>query len=162
MIRVALVACVAAISVPAAASARSAAPACKTSGLVVWLDTMGGGTAGGTYYTLELTNLSGHTCTLGGYPGVSAVDLAGHQLGSAASKNPQVAPQVVSLATGATAKSVLKIGDTGHFSPAVCAPTTAAGLRVYPPGQSASKIVPFPFSACSLLGPIYLTVERVT
>jgi hypothetical protein len=161
-IRVALIACVAAISAPAAASARAATPACATSGLVVWLDTTGNGTAGGTYFTLELTNLSGHTCTLGGYPGVSAVDLAGHQLGSAASKNAHVTPHVVSLAAGGTAKSVLKIGDTGHFSPAVCRSTTAAGLRVYPPGQTASKTVPFPFAACSLLGPIYLTVEALT
>jgi len=161
-ILVALAVCIAATVAPAAASARPAAPACATSGLVVWLDTSGSGTAGGTYFTLDLTNLSGHSCTLGGYPGVSAVDLAGHQLGSAAAKNAHVTPHVVSVAAGATARSVLKIGDTGHFSTSVCASTTAAGLRVYPPGQTASKVVPFPFAACSLLGPIYLTVEALT
>jgi uncharacterized protein DUF4232 len=161
-ILVALVVCIAASFGPAAASARSTAPACATSGLVAWLDTTGSGTAGGTYFTLELTNLSGHACTLGGYPGVSAVDLAGRQLGSAAAKNAHVTPHVVSVAAGATARAVLKIGDTGHFSTSVCASTTAAGLRVYPPGRTASKVVPFPFAACSLLGPTYLTVEALT
>jgi hypothetical protein len=35
-------------------------------------------------YYLEFTNLSGHACTLAGYPGVSAVGLSGGQLGSPA------------------------------------------------------------------------------
>jgi hypothetical protein len=37
----------------------------------------------------------------------------------------------------------------------------AGGLRVYPPGQTASKLVPFPFRACSRSGPGYLSVEAV-
>jgi hypothetical protein len=40
--------------------------------------------AGSIYYHLEFTNLSGRACTLVGYPGVSAINLSGHQLGSAA------------------------------------------------------------------------------
>jgi hypothetical protein len=39
------------------------------------------------YYTLRLTNLATVPCSLRGYPGVSAVDLAGKQLGSAAGRN---------------------------------------------------------------------------
>jgi hypothetical protein len=38
---------------------------------------------------------------------------------------------------------------------------TAAGLRVYPPNLTTSKVVPFPFSACSLTGPVYLNVRAV-
>jgi len=48
------------------------------------MDTQGDGAAGSVYYTLQFTNLSGHACTLRGYPGVSAVSLSGHQLGAPA------------------------------------------------------------------------------
>lgn len=55
-----------------------------TSGLVVWMDTVGNGYAGGVAYTLKFTNLSGHACALYGYPEVSAVTLSGHPLGTPA------------------------------------------------------------------------------
>jgi hypothetical protein len=38
---------------------------------------------------------------------------------------------------------------------------TAAGLRIYPPGQTQSKRVPFPFAACSKTGPQYLKIYPV-
>jgi len=65
----------------AGAAAAASTPRCATSGLVIWLDTQGSGAAGSIYYRVELTNLSGHTCTLVGYPRVAAVNLGGHQLG---------------------------------------------------------------------------------
>jgi len=148
-------------------AAAAGTPSCRTSGLVVWLDTRGNGAAGGTYYNLEFTNVSGHTCTLHGYPGVSAVNLVGHRLGSAASRNNAHTPVVVTLASGTTANMadtlatvVLKITDAGVY-PSTCSQVTAAGLRVYPPGQTASKLIPFPFRACSQTGPVILHVEAV-
>lgn len=159
---------IAASRAPARAGA-SGTPPCRTSGLVVWLnDEPGGGTAGSFYYKLELTNLSGHTCTLHGYPGVSAVDLAGHRLGSAALHEASGKPRVVALASatptlalGTTATAVLRIVDAGDFSPAACHPVSAAGLRVYPPGQTTSKVIPFPFTACSRAAQHYLDVRAV-
>jgi len=136
-------------------------PKCTTSGLVVWLDTVGNGTAGSIYYTLHFTNLSGRTCTLGGYPGVSAVNLTGHQLGSAASRNHTGTPQTIVLAPGADATATLQIVEAGNFQISACHQTTAAGLRVFPPNLTASKVVPFPFSACSKTGPVYLSVQAV-
>jgi hypothetical protein len=124
------------------------------------LDTQGDGAAGSTYFKLKLTNLSGHTCTLAGYPGVSAVDLSGHQLGSAATRN-QSRVRVVRLASHATATAVLRITVAGNYPFARCHPVTAAGLRVYPPNQRAARVVPFPFSACSRTGPIYLNIAAV-
>ena len=124
------------------------APPCSTSGLVVWLDTTGNGAAGSIYYDLELTNLSAQSCTLRGYPGVSAVSLSGAQLGAAASRNPQHALVTITLATGQTAIAVLQIVEAGNYGPTTCGYVTAAGLRVYPPNQTASKVVPFPFMAC--------------
>jgi len=163
---VAALAAAASPAAPAEAAAATGTPRCTTSGLVVWLDTQGNGTAGSIYYSLELTNLSGHPCTLLGYPGVSAVDLAGHRLGSAASRNNAHTPRVVTLASATTANTVattatvvLRITEAGAYSPSACRQVTAAGLRVYPPGQAASKIVPFPFRACSRTGPVILSVE---
>ena len=70
----------AATATTAAAAPASAPAACKTAGLVVWVNTNGNAAAGSTYVTLEFTNQSGRTCTLAGYPGVSALDLRGRSL----------------------------------------------------------------------------------
>ncbi len=142
---------------PAAAST----PKCATSGLVVWLGTQGNGAAGSIFYTLEFTNLSGHACTVSGFPGVSAVDLAGHQLGSPASRDTAHTPHTVTLAAGATATAVLRIIQAGNFPSSACHQVTASGLRVFPPNLTTSKVVPFPFYACSRTGPVYLTVRAV-
>ena len=145
----------------AGAAAAAGTPRCATSALVVWLDTKGSGTAGSIYYNLELTNLSGHACTLLGYPGVSAVNLRGQQLGSGASREAFQKPRVVTLASGASATVVLRIVDADNFPSSVCRQVTAAGLRIYPPGQTASKVVPFPFRACSRTGQSNLLVRAV-
>jgi hypothetical protein len=150
--------------VPAGTPAPVAAstPKCATSGLVVWLDTQGNGTAGSIFYTLVFTNLSTHTCTLRGFPGVSAVGLAGHQLGSAGSRDHSTPTHTVTLASGASATAVLQIVDAGNFPSSSCQQVTAAGLRVFAPNLTKSKVVPFPFSACSLRGPVYIRVRAVT
>src|SRR5690348_3849939 len=71
-----------------AGAARTAAPACITSRLVVWLNTNGDGAAGSVYYHLQFTNLATRACSLRGYPGVSGVGLSGRQIGSPAARNP--------------------------------------------------------------------------
>lgn len=148
----------AAVSVgPAAAGG---VPGCTTGGLVIWLDTQGSGTAGAVYYRVELTNLSGHACTLSGYPRVAAVDLAARQLGSGSGRFVSRKPQVT-LARRATASFVLEIVDVGNFSASACRPVTAAGLRVFPPHRDASKVIPFPFGACSRAGTGYLWAQAV-
>ena len=160
----------AAILLPTAALASSGSPAgastaavppCHTSGLVVWLNTMGNGAAGNIAYQLEFTNLSGHKCTLLGYSGVSAVNLHGKQLGKAAHRSPVIPRHLVTLASGATAKETILIAETGNIPKSACHPVTAAGLRIYPPDQVAAKVVPFPFGACSRGGPQFLQVWPV-
>jgi hypothetical protein len=145
---------------PAGAASRASARQCETPGLVIWLDTNGSGTAGSTFYHLEFTNLSGHRCTLNGFPFVRAVDLHRHRLGSRAAFDHRT-PHAVTLGRGKTARAVLQIVDAGNFPPSACHPVTAAGLRVYPPNQTRSKLIPFPFSACSRRGPVYLIVRPV-
>jgi hypothetical protein len=122
---------------------------CSSSELVIWIDLPGNGTAGSTYYTLQFTNLSSHRCTLRGYPRISAVDLAGRQLGSGAGRNSLQKFETVTLARGATVTAVLRVTDPGALPPAECRQTVAAGIRVYPPGHTSARIVPFPFPACS-------------
>ncbi len=141
-----------------AAAGQAATPKCTTAGLVVWMDTNGNGAAGSIFYTLKFTNLSGHACTLSGHPGVIAVSLNGTRLGHAARWDPP-APSLVRLANGATATAVLQYSDVitsnNHCTAA------AAGLRVRPPGQTASKVIPFPFTACASRTLVYLAVQPV-
>jgi Protein of unknown function (DUF4232) len=160
LIGISAVACGLALIAGSASGGRAAAPSCRTSGLVVWIDTSGNGAAGSVFYRLELTNQSGHACSLVGYPGVSAVDLRGRQLGSAAGRSPS-ARRVVTLRNGATASAQLQIAQVLNYPKSVCRPVAAAELRVYPPNQTASKVAPIPFGACSRTGPVYLHVKTV-
>lgn len=142
-----------------APAARAAAPACQTTGLVVWLDTQGNGTAGTIFYTLNFTNLSGHSCTLRGFPGVSAVNLGGRGLGSPATRESGRPIKTVTVANGRTTHATLGLVDTSVLS--TCHMVTAAGLRVFPPGQTASRTVPFPFPACSNVALKFLRITPV-
>jgi hypothetical protein len=135
--------------VAAAASAHAAAASrCATSGLVMWLNAEGAGTAGSFFYKLEFANLSGRTCTLMGYPVVSAVDLRGRRVGSSAKREVTQKPRTVTLAPLAQATAIVRVTDVGAL-PASCHPRTAAGFRVFAPGQTVSKVVPFPFQTCA-------------
>ena len=133
---------------PAGAAAVASTPVCATSGLVIWLNTQSHPYAGGASLIMNFTNLSGHACTLHGYPGVSAASLRGRQLGRPALRGSGKTP-VVRLGSGATATAWLYISDATVYPPYLCHPVTAAGLRVYPPGQTASKVIPFPFLTCA-------------
>jgi len=150
-----------ATSTAAAKTHRStAAQSCPTSGLAVWLGLgEGGATAGSTYYPLELTNVSHRTCTLFGFPGVSAV--RGRQLGSAAGRDHARPTQRVTLAPGETAHAILRIVDVANYPSARCGQANASGLRIYPPNQRAAAEIPFAFRACSRSGPVYLSVRAV-
>ena len=165
-------AALAAASSPRAPEATASAPRCATSGLVVWLNVPpGNGYAGGAAYYLEFTNQSGHACTLRGYPGVSAVNLSGRQLGSPAGWGSPTTT-TVRLASGATATAKLNIADTGNFGLRCFSRTprpgrpgilpAAAGLRVYPPGQTAAKVIPYPLQACAHNGPVWIEAGPVT
>jgi hypothetical protein len=67
----------------------------------------------------------------------------------------------VTLPSDGTAFAVLHIAVAGVHPPSRYGQTTAAGLRIYVPGQTTPKVVPFPFPACSRSRPAYLQVEAV-
>jgi Protein of unknown function (DUF4232) len=132
-------------------SASSQPGMCHTAGLSVHLGA-GQGTAGHTVEPIVFTNTTTTTCTLFGYPGVSFVaPNTGHQVGKAATRNPQHAPMTVTLAPNASASALLQITDEGNYSPSSCQKTAVSGLRVYPPNNTSAAYVPFssPTTACS-------------
>ncbi len=142
-----------------AAPATAAAPRCATSDLTAWIGIPGDSAAGTTAYQLELSNTSHHTCTLTGFPGVSAVGLGGHQLGRAAARDHSDPTRLVTLRRGATAHVLLLIVDVAFFSASACHPANAIGLKVFPPNDRAATVVSFPFRACKKKGPRFLTVR---
>ena len=138
-------------------------PQCTARDLGVWVAVdQGNGAAGSIYYPLEFTNLSGHACSLHGFPGVSAIDRNGHQLGSPASWSHVSAPKTVVLAAGATAHAVLRWSDIEVTTAPGCHPTfSAVALRIYPPYLRSSTNAAFSLEVCSHSGPIYMSVQPI-
>ena len=149
------------------ASASAAAPAastprCTAADLSVWVNVgEANGAAGTIFYPLEFTNVSNHACHLFGYPGVSATNANGKQLGNAAGRNPRFAATTVTIAKGGTAHADLGWVEVGNFPPGGCKPTTATFVRVFPPNATHSDKGFAPLRACSVKGDTYLFVTTV-
>lgn len=138
---------------------RGTTSSCATSALKVSLGAANGA-AGTVFYPLIFLNTSKLGCTLRGYPGVSAVTSSGKQIGSPASRIPS-SYQTVTLPPSKTQSALVGIVETGDFSPSQCKPITAAGLKVFPPGQSKAVTIKKSFSTCSSTTVISLTVRPV-
>ena len=157
---------------------------CSISGLEAWLGLGGAGAASpgtaspgtarppGTYsaektfYTLEFTNVSDRTCSLYGYPEVSAYrdspvagGLVGGPIGGSAIRDTSVRPKPVMLEPGATAHAVLRV--TSATQPAGCAKVTAGELRIMLPRQAQPSFVPAHIPVCSHRGHVSLSVQAI-
>jgi Protein of unknown function (DUF4232) len=152
-----------ATSAGAAASAQSApkVAACATSQLKIWWGEPSGVAGGSTYVPLEFSNIGTGDCALDGYPGVSAVDADGAQIGSSATWDPVISPSTVVLAPGGTAHVVLTVANVANYPTDICEPTQASGLRVYPPNQTASVVLAYLTGACTETGLAFLGVDAV-
>jgi predicted small lipoprotein YifL len=132
-----------------AASPSPAAPRnCATSDLRV---THSGpeGTAGSTFYTLRLTNISGRPCRTGGFGGVSLVHMAtGAPVGAPAQRVHKDQAQPMTLKPGRRAEAALQVVQAGNFSAATCRPVAVQGLRIYPPNETRSAFVPLATTGC--------------
>ncbi|MEW1861661.1 DUF4232 domain-containing protein [Streptomyces sp. NPDC088194] len=132
-------------SVPAMASSpvadASGTPMCATSQLSAAL---GGGDAGAgnLYRYLVITNTSGTTCHLTGYPGLSMLDANGKQIGQPATRDARTYAAVV-LKPGASASDT--IHTVNHQG--TCLPASTK-LKVYPPGNTASLTIPGAITDC--------------
>jgi hypothetical protein len=160
----------------AALSADLTGRACAASGLEAWLGQGAAGGAGvgvshggGTFYTLEFTNVSRQACRLYGYPEVSAYqdrpvageNEAGGQIGRPAVRDTSVRPRPVMLEPGATAHAVLRVVVTASTEPARCTRVTAEELRVALPSQGRAAFVPVHIAVCSSKGSISLSVQAI-
>ena len=141
-------------------TAAAAVPACTAGDLGAWVAvTQGNGAAGSIFYPLQFTNLSRHACAMHGFPGVSAIDRKGHQLGSPAGWDHTRPVRTVVLAPGATAHATLRYSDATVATSPGCHPVSSMfELRVYPPGQRQATFAAFSVEACSHTGPVYLDV----
>ncbi len=145
-----------------AAHAAPVIPACAGTSVGAWIAvSQGSQPSGTTSYPLEFTNTGGSTCSLSGYPVVSAISRAGVRLGSPAGRGLlTIAPRVV-LAPGATAHTTLayhgRLVSTGGRCGSV---EGAFELRVYLAGQKRATYAAFGFQACSHAGADYLTITE--
>jgi hypothetical protein len=105
----------------------AAAAPCAAADLVSWVGIPADASAGSVTYQLELSNKSGHACSLFGFPGVSATGPHGGQLGSAALRNRSHPARLVTLARGGTAHVELNIVDVANFPPSACHPSRRPG-----------------------------------
>ena len=143
------------------AKGAGAAPSsgCATSALKVSLG-RANATAGTVFYPLKFVNKSKASCTLRGYPGVSAVTKSGKQIGKPARRSGGKF-RTVTLAPGKQQSSSVGIVDTGNFSAARCKPVTAAGMKVFPPNQGTAVTLKKKFSTCSSKASVSLQVRPV-
>lgn len=146
----------------APASAATLAP-CSAANTFVWSADVGNGTAGTTYYILELSNVGSTSCTLDGFARVWAINTAGALVGKPASDRGAAAP--VTLAPKSTAHAILGVVDTG----ALCGThgVKSQGLRVVPPGQTLpaspgerDEVANYPLEVCSNESSMNVTAVR--
>jgi Domain of unknown function (DUF4232) len=132
-------------------AAPAAGSQCPTSSLRVTVARLAGGGAAGTdYVPLDFTNVSGHSCQMYGFPGVSWVTgHPGSQIGDAASRATTYGSQTVTLAPGGKAHAWLGIADAGNFPPSTCHEVTAHWMKVFPPDQYSALYASFTAQVCS-------------
>ncbi|MFI6345511.1 DUF4232 domain-containing protein [Streptomyces sp. NPDC050560] len=124
-------------------STGSQPPVCATSDLGISLG-QGEGAAGSLYRPLRVTNNGDSACSLYGFPGVSMVDSAGRQVGKPADRAGAQAGGRVVMKPGQREEATLRVLTAAVATDPGCHASSASGIRVYPPGQRASKVVSVP------------------
>jgi hypothetical protein len=125
---------------------------CRSSALSVTVGSSEGA-AGTIYASLRFTNTGPNQCVLHGFPGVSYVGGDnGAQIGPAA-EHDGVKGAAVNLPHGGVASAQLAMVQVLNYDAAACHPTPVKGLRVYPPGETASVFVPLRGTGCSSTPP---------
>lgn len=134
-------------SATAAPSSAPGTPHCHTNDLSGSLKNEQGA-AGSTYVSLALTNHSSASCTLSGYPGVSLVDASGNQIGQPATRDTVHPVTVVTLSGNGSAYATLRFPNPANFPSGRCSTEKSVNLRVYPPGETQSLLVPSQHAYC--------------
>ncbi len=136
-------------AVPASSTAAPSSPApCPTSSLGVKFG-LSQGAAGSVYQVIDFTNTSNVTCTLYGYPGVSAGNGQPFtQVGLAASEMPTPPRKLVTLAPGGVANALLRVVNAGNYPSNKCAMVPTRSLRIFPPNQTVPVYLHYSTQMC--------------
>lgn len=131
-----------ALAVPPAAGATTTA-SCSTADLSVRIEPGSPG-AGQRYATVVLTNASPRTCTIHGYGGLALLGAPGQGVPTDVRRVADPAPQTVSLAPGASARSLLHWGvvPVDDERGTECEPVATA-VVVTPPDQTSAALLPW-------------------
>lgn len=134
---------------------------CTTSELNISTGTQQGA-AGSVLIDLNFTNAGSTDCTLHGFPGVSFVGMDnGTQIGAPAVREGDAFP-AVTLGPGENTIAALKISRAENYDSDACSLQPVDGLRVYPPGETASAYLPLEgFNGCDNDGLKLLTIKSV-
>lgn len=125
------------------AASQASAPACISNHTLVWFGEPADAAGPDIFVPLEFSNTGTTTCTLFGYPGVSAIDDNGNQVGLPATHSG--AKHLITMAPGETAHVLLTVTQ-GAF---VCSnPVNATELRVFAPNQVKAELVPLATTGC--------------
>jgi len=120
---------------------------------------MGQGAAGSVYQTIDLTNVSGKTCTLYGYPGIAlAVGSPVTQVGAAATRSNSVPPKLVTLVAGQSANALLRITQALNYPTSRCSPVNTTYLQIYPPNQTTPIYLAYKSTGCKVTAVKLLTI----
>jgi hypothetical protein len=148
-------------------SASHTIPECKAPNLKLSLGAGQQAGAGSDYPALQFTNVSGHTCAIVGFPGVSFVaGDNGQQVGAPAVRVGGIGRQI-DLAPGQMASAILQVANTQMFPAQDCRPVSVRGLRVYAPDDTAAMFLAnspaaTACSATAMPGGVQLSVRTIT
>lgn len=120
-------------------------------------DETGGGAAGSVVRRLVVTNTDTEACSVTGYPGVSYVDADGEQVGAPADRDENAVTALVSLEPGESAVAQLRQTNAQNYGDE-CEVTDVAGVRVYPPNDTAWLIAPQTTVGCASEEIVLMTV----
>ena len=128
------------------------------------------GAAGSTLFDVQMTNTGRAPCTMDGFAGVSLVTEANRSvIGAPAARETDIEHEMILIDPGQAASFTVKLTNASALDPAECSPTSAAGLRIYPPDETTDKFIPAPeLTACGSdtkimsVQPVFLTQTPVT
>jgi hypothetical protein len=138
---------------PSAPAAAQGGNRCHTGQLRVAV-APGNSAAGHVGLRIVFTNAASHSCDMYGFPGVSFLTGAhGKQLNVPAERSPgEGAPKLIHLVAGGKAHADLLLVNTANFAADACKPQQAAGVRIYPPDETAAAFAAYAIMVCSVNG----------
>ena len=131
---------------PTTSITSGAVATCRTSALSLTAGPTNGA-AGSLYTSFSLTNTTGTSCSMQGFPGVSLLDDAGVIVGQPATRDSSVGSSV-RLGPGQRAQFILRAGTATRTGCNVPRPSTQ--INVYPPGQTVALRIPFATGSCAV------------